>query len=249
MDFLNHKKYKQTVSLITILFFPTMVTAYNLHESLRHGQGVVQLGGYWDIQAQADHVNINGLIGDDFSAATPKIGSSGLFGVGYFIDGFHKSWLNTTIGLNWFYLGPIGKNGTVTQENLYTNLGYRYTITNYPLYAIAQSTLKTPSPKFDVTIDAGVGPNFIQTKSFSEQSLDSITIPDQIFAGKTTTVFSATAGIGIKFNHVLGDYPLELGYRFFYLGQGRFSALSNQVNSILTTGQGYANAAVCTFRI
>lgn len=223
--------------------------AYDLKHALTHGHGVLQLGGYWNTQGHAQHIDITGLAGDEFSAPTPKTPGSGLVGVGYFIDGKDNPVFKPSFGLNWFYLGPTSRSGTVTQENLYTNLGYRYKVTNYPLYAAVQSTFKTHSSKYDMTMNAGIGPNFMTTSKFSEQSLGANTIPDQIFSGTTTAVFSATAGIGIKINQVFGASPLECGYRFFYLGQGKFKALNDQINTILNTGEGYANAVMCSFTV
>ena len=49
-----------------------------------------------------------------------------------------------------------------------------------------------------------------------------------------------------KFNHLFGERPLECGYRFFYLGQGSFNIINNQVTTALNTGNVYANALVCS---
>ena len=235
--------------LAVITSSPSQTFAYDLKHALTHGHGVLQLGGYWNTQGHAQHIDINELIGDEFSAPIPKTPGSGLVGVGYFIDGKDNPVFKPTFGLNWFYLGPTGRSGTITQENLYTNLGYSYRVTNYPLYAAVQSLFHTPSPKYDMTVHAGIGPNFMTTSNFTEQSLGADTIPDQIFSGTTTTVFSATAGVGIKINQVFGASPLECGYRFFYLGQGKFKALNDQVNTTLNTGEGYANAVMCSLTI
>ena len=235
--------------LAVVASSPSQTFAYDLKHALTHGHGVLQLGGYWNTQGHAQHIDINEIIGDEFSAPIPKTPGSGLVGVGYFIDGKDNPVFKTAFGLNWFYLGPTGRSGTITQENLYTNLGYSYKVTNYPLYAAVQSLFHTPSPKYDMTVHAGIGPNFMTTSNFTEQSLGADTIPDQIFSGTTTTVFSATAGVGIKINQVFGASPLECGYRFFYLGQGKFKALNDQVNTTLNTGEGYANAVMCSLTI
>lgn len=55
-------------------------------------------------------------------------------------------------------------------------------------------------------------------------------------------MFSATVGFGVKMNYVFGPAPLECGYRFFYLGQGKLEASSNQALNTLNTGSVYANA-------
>jgi hypothetical protein len=239
---------KQLNFLLLISYILSSTTyAYDLRHALTHGHGILQLGGFWNTQGNAQHINIDGLYGDDFSSPQPISPGSGLVGVGYFIDGKAYSLFNTTYGLNWFYLGPTNRSGTVIQENLYTNLSYGYKVTNYPLYAVAKSTFHTRSPKYAMVVDAGIGPNFMKTSQFGEQSLDGITIPDHIFTGTTTTVLSATVGVSAKLNHIFGATSLECGYRFFYLGQGTFKALNNQINNNLKTGQGYANALMCGF--
>lgn len=212
--------------------------------SLRHGHAIVQLGGYWGKQGKAQHINIEGLIGDEFTV-TDQTDSNGLVGLGYFLDGQKKELFEMTYGINAFYLPKTGVMGNIIQENLFTNLSYRYNVTHYPLYAVAKSTIKTKFPKYTLTMDAGIGPNFMNTNSFKEISLDGVTIPDNIFSGHTTATFSATAGIGMKIDHVFGAAPLECGYRFFYLGQGSFNKNTNQLLNTLSTGNNYANALMC----
>ena len=152
-------------------------------------------------------------------------------------------------GINAFYLAKTDVTGNVIQENLFTNLSYKYNLTHYPVYVIAKSTIKTKFPQYALTIDTGIGPNFIKADGFQENSLDGITIPDNIFSSHTSTTFSATAGFGVKVNQVFGSAPLECGYRFFYLGQGNFNIATNQVLNTLKTGSNYANAIICSMTI
>ncbi|MDI1352411.1 MAG: hypothetical protein PSV35_06525, partial [bacterium] len=65
----------------------------------------------------------------------------------------------------------------------------------------------------------------------------------------TTVTFSATAGIGLRLNNLLGETPGECGYRFFYLGQGYFGRATTQTITSLHTGTAYANALVCSISI
>jgi len=212
------------------------------------GHGLVQLGGYWSYQGQAQHINIESLIGDTFTV-TRHSDSNGLVGAGYFIDGKDYKKFKLTYGVNAFYLPKTAVNGLVIQENLFTNLSYNYTMTHFPVYVSAKSIIETKYPNSSLIIDAGIGPNFINTKNFSERSLDGVTLPDHIFTGKSNTTFSATAGVAVRLDQILGTAPFECGYRFFYLGEGQFKALSNQVNNTLKTGGAYANAAVCSIII
>ena len=220
----------------------------NLSTALKHGHAVLQLGGYWSIQGESQDIAIDGLVGDRFTV-TQGNASNGLVGLAWFIDGKDYSHFKMAYGINAFYLAPTAVTGDVIQEHLFTNLSYSYQLTHYPVYAIAKAIINTPSPKYAVTVDVGIGPNFMRAADFQESSLDGITIPDAIFSSHTNTTFSATAGLGMKFNHVFGQAPLECGYRFFYLGQGRFNATTNQTPNALSTGSDFGNALMCSITV
>jgi hypothetical protein len=213
---------------------------------LLHGHAVVQLGGYWSIQGKSQHINIEGLIGDTFTV-TKDSGSNGLVGFGYFVDGPERGRFDLSYGINAFYMPKTSVSGYVTQEGLFNNLAYGYNTSHFPVYAMAKSTIDLKSPNYALTLDVGIGPNFMKASGFKEYSLDGgVTLPDNIFSSRTSTLFSATAGIGLIRNHVFGNAPLECGYRFFYLGDGaNFNNTTNQVLSTFSTGPMYANAIVC----
>jgi hypothetical protein len=146
--------------------------------------------------------------------------------------------------LNAFYLANTKVKGKVIQEDQFANLSYQYRLTHFPIYADVK-LISSIWKKADLTVDLGVGPNFIRAYHFSETSLDDgMTIPDDIFSGQNSTTFSVTAGLGIRFNHLLKSVPLELSYRFFYLGQSKFHSHSDQVLNSLNTGNNYANALI-----
>ena len=208
----------------------------------------IQLGGFIAHQGNAQDININGLIGDHFSV-TKHNDSSGLVGVGYYLDGQEINGFNLSYGINAFYLAKTGVSGLVTQEQLFTNLGYHYSITNYPIYLGTKALIKNNrSNKYNFTLDAGVGPNIITTSSVTETSLDG-TIPDNTYSGRTTATFSAMVGVGIQMNNIFGRVPLECGYRFLYLGKESFNKLSDQLINRLNTGNSYANILLCTLTI
>lgn len=213
---------------------------------LKPGHLVFQLGGYEGIQGDAQHINIQGLIGDTFTV-NDNHDNNGLIGLGYFVDSANLGRVKMSFGINAFYLAEMSVSGHVIQENYFNNLSYRYNVENYPIYAMAKSTFNLNSSKYALTFDAGIGPNFIRTSNFQEQSLDGgVTIPDDPFSSHTATTLSETVGIGLRINDVLGSIPIEIGYRFFYLGQGRFSTNNDQVLDTLNTGKTYANAIVCS---
>ncbi len=214
----------------------------------------MQLGGYWRTPGHQQHINIESLIGDNFvpSSAVSKQDSNGLVGVGYFIDAQNTGPHKISYGLNWFYLAPTTIAGVVYQENLFDNLTFSYKTTHFPLYAVAKSTSLIPGLQQEMTFNLGIGPNFMRANHFNEQAIpngDALSIPEQIFSDHTSTTFSATAGLGIKFNNVLGKTPLECGYQFFYLGQGNLKIANDQVLNSLHTGSLFANALICAIAI
>jgi opacity protein-like surface antigen len=110
-----------------------------------------------------------------------------------------------------------------------------------------KSIINLNDDRYNITMDVGIGPNIIQANNLTERSLDDgITQPDHIFSSQTSVAFSATAGVGIRFNNVSGHIPIEIGYRFFYLGQGNLNKVSSQATNTLKTGNSYANALVIT---
>ncbi len=165
-------------------------------------------------------------------------------------SGIKKANYDIDYGVNAFYLARSRTSGLITQENLFTNLAYHYSAENFPIYAIAKARIKTHSKKVSVTIDAGVGPNFMKTSNYQDWSLDGgVTVPDGAFTGKYNITLSATLGIGIQLNELVKSVPIEIGYRFFYLGQGEFKSRNNQLLNSLKTGNIYANALVVTATI
>jgi hypothetical protein len=210
----------------------------------------LQLGGFYASQGAAQHININNLIGDQFSV-DQQYGSNVLAGVGLYVDGQDTQIARVSYGVDAFCLAQTQVTGDVTQEALFTNLSYRYTLTNYPIYIASKIDVKNNySEKMNMTFDAGIGPNIINASNFSEQSLDGgVTRPDHIFSSQNTVALSVMVGVGVKFNNVFGKVPLECGYRFFYLGQGQLNKANSEVSTALNTGYNYANALLCTVMI
>lgn len=213
------------------------------------GEPVLQLGWFKAKQGKSQHIDIEGLIGDDFSVKK-STAQNLLVGVGYYFDWLDTSQVSLQYGINAFYLAATKVKGNVTQEDLFTNLSYHYSRTNYPIYFAAKALVPC-GMCYAITLDVGIGPNIITTHGFKEKSLDGgITIPDaHIFSGKTVAVFSATTGLGWRINHVLGNLSIEIDYRFFYLGQGKLKKVNSQVRNTLRTGNSYANALFFSFAI
>lgn len=241
-------KAKKIAVVCSLLALGTEASALSPKEYLAHGHAIMQFGAYWAGGAKEQHIDIATLIGDQFTVSSNS-GSNGLVGLGYLIDGQEKDLFKMAYGVNAFYLGKTGVNGLVVQENMFANLSYGYQLSHLPVYAVAQSTIKTKSPAYSLVFDVGIGPNFMQTSSFHEESLGSNTLQDNIFSGRTTTTFSATTGLAFQLNHFFGQAPISCGYRFFYLGQGHFNKASDQVLTTLKTGSAYANAVTCGLKV
>jgi len=239
----NNKEMLRRIILLVVL--PLQAVFANPFSRLgpQHAMMVFQAGGFYASQGNAEDIGIVGLIGDHYTVAHPYA-KNGLLGLGYFIDGMETNRVKWMYGLNAFYLAHTLVQGDIIQEELFDNLSYSYTLTNYPIYLAAKTLLNTGNDNYLITFDFGVGPNIIKTSSFKENSLDGVTLPDNAFSGQTSVAFSVTAGVGVKLNNVFGQLPLELGYRFFYLGQGNLNKVNSEVINTLNTGKNYANALV-----
>lgn len=210
---------------------------------------VFQLGAFRATQGSTQDIGIDGLIGDHFTLAHHYAQNS-IVGLGYYFNGISQNRLGILYGLNAYYLAHTSVQGNVIQEGMFNNLSYQYSIVNYPIYAAIKALINSNNDKYTLTVDAGVGPNFIKTRNFGENSLDGgITIPDNAFAGKTTSVLSATAGIGIRFNNLIHNIPLEIGYRFFYLGQANLQTLNSEIINSFSTGNNFANAIIVSVNV
>jgi hypothetical protein len=236
--------------LLSCLVFPLALMAGTMGSqgSAKNWFIPIQGGFYAASQGEAQHINIESLIGNHYTVRNNSpIG--GLAGIGFYFNGFSQELFQLAYGLNLFYLGSTSVRGNIIQEDLFNNLSYRYNIQNLPLYAAAKAIIYTPNPKFNVTVDAGIGPNFMWTSNYRERPLADFVIPDRAFKGAHSTEFSATAGAGIRMNDLFGTMPIECGYRFFYLGKGNLNRQNDQYLNDLNTGDAYANALVCSVTV
>jgi len=219
------------------------------------GDLILQLGGFVSYEGSNEHVYIEGNDGDYFKVSNHSDGNY-LLGLGYLINGPDEISLNNQIqfrtqyGLNAFYLPKVSVKGNLVQEQeFYDNLSFKYSVTNYPIYLTARAIFDSCS-NYKLTLDLGAGPNIIRAHDFKEKSQDGgITVPDQIFSAHTKTAFSATIGVGVRIKNAFGNTPVECGYRFFYLGQGSFKAIHPDLTNTLKTGNGYANALLCSISV
>ncbi|HHF7346016.1 TPA: hypothetical protein ACPSKB_002449 [Legionella feeleii] len=212
---------------------------------LTKGQKILQLGGYLNHSGKTQFIGIEDLIGDRFTVSKHHDGNL-LVGLGYLFNHPVKKAIQLSYGINVFYLTKTQVKGQVIQEDLFENLAYKYGLSHVPVYAAAKASIDNPANHYAITFDSGIGFNILTTSSFHEESLDGMTLPDHAFSGHSQVTFSAMAGFGVKMNDVFGHAPLECGYRFFYLGQGKFKKQTNQLLNNLSTGPSYANALICS---
>lgn len=248
--YFNKAKYPATALMFFSLFSSTAVfsgSMGNTESSLFKGHFLAQLGWYSGIQGSAQNIHIReNLIGDHYTVKTHNQGS-GLVGLGYLLDGpVIQNRFPISYGVDAFFLGQTAVSGYIIEERQFTNLSYRYKLQNIPVYFAAKTLINTKNDNVKLAIDAGIGPNFISASRYFETALNEFTLLNNAFAKHETVAFSATVGASLRFNNAPGHLPIELGYRFFYLGEGRFRINNNQVINALKTGNNYANAFVCT---
>lgn len=174
---------------------------------------------------------------------------SGLVGLAVFKDVYTGEKLTFNYGVSAFYLFKQSVSGEVFQARLFNNLGYGYTVQNLPIYLSGKTSINVPNKEQKVVVDIGVGPNIMKISDYHEWRINPATRPDNAFKQNISAEFSTTVGVGLRFNHVLGDTPVECGYRFFYLGAHELQVKNMQFMTALSTGSSYANALACTLVI
>ncbi|MCW8410249.1 hypothetical protein OQJ13_14810 [Legionella sp. PATHC035] len=222
--------------------------ANNFFFDYTKGHLLLELGGFYATQGKAQDIHIKTLVGNRYTVKSHSQGN-GLVGVGYFLDGPEHDRFKFSYGANVFFLGTTATKGYIIEEQLDTNLSYTYKTQNIPLFFMAKSLVQTHSDKINLAIDVGIGPNFIETSHYKEIALTTFTVPDNGFSDNNTTAFAATVGAGLRFNQVADKIPLECGYRFFYLGQGKLAKNNDLIINTLKTGNNYANALICSVTI
>ncbi len=245
-------KGMKLISLISCLFSTSMATAGNMGTQApitdKTGEFSLSVGYYNADGGKRQHINIVDLVGNTYTVRK-KNDESYLVGLGYLVNGWNFNRANLGFGIKAFLLGNTHVKGVIEQEDVFTNLSYKYDLMHIPVYAMGRGLINFGSNSA-LTLDAGIGPNFVTTVRYDERSLDGgVTIPDYSFNGHTRTTFSATAGVGIKFQNLIKSAGIEIGYRFFYLGQGNLKPRSNQILNHLRTNDIYANSVVLTISI
>jgi hypothetical protein len=216
---------------------------------LKGGHLAIQGGGYFTNQGRNQDIRIRNLIGDRYTM-TNRNGSNGLFGLGYLLEGPQFHGIDLQYGVNAFYMTKTAVKGTITQEQLYTNLTFKYGVSHVPIYATLKGLANLYGERYALTGDVGIGPSFNMGSSYQDFRSDNhFTFRDRAFDTGSKTSFSAMAGFGIRANQLITGVPLEIGYRFFYLGEGQLSPRTDRILNNLKTGNGYAHAVVVTLTV
>jgi hypothetical protein len=236
-------KLSKHIAFLPLLLVISPAYAFN------PGEVLIQGGGFIGTSGESQHINIEGLIGNDYTLDNQNSGN-GFVGLGYLFHTYKSEKLTFDVGLNAFYFFQTDVKGDIVQEEMFENLSYEYGVTSLPVYVAGKAGFAIVPHQIAFTLDGGLGVNFLTTRNYEEKSLDGMTIPDNMFSGETTSTFSAMAGLGFKFINV-GRSPvsLELGYRFFYLGEGELNPKSDAVTDNLYTGSTFANALIFTVSI
>lgn len=241
-------RYASIGALSLGCFLPQLASAASYLSNVanfKDGEWVIQGGGFYAEMGKAQHIDINGAVGNNFNVADKK-SYNALVGAGYYLKPTSVANHTAQYGINAFFIHNTNVGGTITQEDLFTNLGYGYQVNHLPIYAM----LKMPNVFASrVSADVGIGPNVMFLGRVKERSLDGgVTIPDNAFGSRTNVTFSATAGLNVQ---VMQNamHPIHCGYRFFYLGEGRFKKSTNQLLDNLNTGQTYGNAIMCSMLV
>ncbi len=194
---------------VALLIVPMVTFAFNL----KQGTLPLQFGGFIINQGKNQTINVQDLKGNGYNLNNYSPANF-LIGAGYFIDGLDKNNYQLTYGINAFYFTKTTVKGLIFQELLYSNLSYRYKVQHAPLYFATKTILKNNLQRYNVILDAGIGPNFMRISGYEDPPLNEYSLPDNAFSAHNNVTFSAMAGIGIRFNNT-NNIPLECGYRFF----------------------------------
>lgn len=213
------------------------------------GHFLVEIGGYAAVQNKNQRIELqHNLAGHHYTVTSHNQGG-GLVGLGYFLNAPKVKGFPMSVGVNAVFLGQSSVGGYILEGGDQRNASYHYRLQSTPVLFEAKTLVKTRSDKFKLALEAGIGPNFMNASHYSEIPLNQVSSPVDAFSESTTINFAATVGAGIRFHDAPGQLPLELGYRFFYLGQGAYAINNSQVLSAIKTGDYYAHALVFTVTI
>jgi len=217
------------------------IVAFMVSNASAWDRGYLSLEGgvYHGKIGEAQDVETAGLFIDRYDIDS-TYHNAGLIGLGYF---FCLPQSPVYFGVNAYYLTRTTVKGTIFIDQIFPDLNYSYTIKQFPIYASVKATLPFNNGN-GINLMAGVGPNIIKIQNYNEfVNEGGLTAPLDTYDSTTSVRLSAMAGIGITFSDFSNGLPIELGYRFFYLGDGALESNFDDVED-LNTGAMFAHALV-----
>ncbi len=240
-------KINSKISATTVLLLLSSSTfAYNTY--LGSSSVLLETGFLTAAPGKTQHIDVTGLSGDRYKA-DKSYDQNIIFGLSYLVDGPKMSSFNSSYGLSAHYLGRTQSAGLIYIEHLSPSLGYVYNIEHFPVHAIGKIESNKIHDNYTLTAEAGLGPNFLTLSHYQEKSLDSVTLANIAFKGRSDTVFSANIGFGVKAHNFFDQNPLECGYRLFYLGESKLRKNNSEVLNGLSTGSLYAHSIICSIAV
>lgn len=245
---MKSKKFKVTL-LFFSLFYSLGAFAYQdnqLLPAVDDGHLVFQLGGFRNVAGKKHEIWLNNLLYTFTAFNVDNANANALVGLGYYTNTQNYGLYSLSFGINPFYLAKTTVHGYVTINNLFRSLAYQYDITNLPVYFIVKSNIYRYFQLCPLSLDVGIGPNFMKIFDYKETSLDGTPALNR-FKGATVTNISATLGAGLEFQDIIEGAAIGIGYRLFLFGKGKLHPDNNSdITVSLSTGPVYANALVVT---
>jgi hypothetical protein len=207
------------------------------------GDFMLHAGAYKGHSGKKQHVE--DFLGVVDASVTDRGNINWLAGLGYFMTASKNEYARFDLGLDAYYLAPTKVKG-VMNVNI-PLLGtfsdkYEYKSQHVPIYAAAKAIIHTGAPSVSFVFNAGAGVNLFRAYGADLKGMQDDL--DKVFANKTKATFSASAGLGLRINS--SRTPLECGYRFFYLGEGKLKTADWLELDDPKTGKTYAHAGLCS---
>lgn len=232
------KKYM----LCSLFFLSTVGHADSKLDWLLYG------GVYGITQGVQQHIDIQNMIGNEY---VPKSRSDGnaLVGFGVFRDVYSMEKATIQAGFQLYYLFSSHVAGQVLLENAFNDVNYQYSMSYLPIYAALKLHKPSHYDKLDFVFDAGVGADFIRMNRYHETAVIPGTVPDDAYQAREDTSITATVGVAARVYRFPHDGWVELGYRFFYLGDAKFNPSNSLYLTSFRAGSMYGNAFVLALHV
>ncbi len=192
-------------------------------------------------QGKELHIDITGLIGDQYLISSDHSSSAFVtLGALWKVKAVKQGTI--LIGLDYSFFGNTKTKGDILIENTLRNLSYSYSAHSSVIISSAQLRHSMGKSGNEAIFEIGLGPNFMTTHGYSEQSLDDTTSTSKSFKGKTTPSLAARVGVSLLTKNLSKTKGFSLGYRLTSLGSGKLKPNTGNITSQLTTGNVYNHA-------